>query len=80
MFNTQDLLQVGGRWNEGKHTLENPFQVSPTVTNHKKELLANHKKELLANHKKIAIFVFTIFHPLVSLSIVHLRLWNENCE
>ena len=24
VFNTQDLLQVGGRW---KHTLESPFQV-----------------------------------------------------
>ena len=28
VFNTQDLLQVGGRWDERKHTLDSPFQVT----------------------------------------------------
>ena len=29
MFNSQSLVQVGGRWNEVKQTLEHPFQVGP---------------------------------------------------
>ena len=29
VFNSQSLVQVGGRWNEVKQTLEHPFQVGP---------------------------------------------------
>ena len=28
MFNSQSLLQVGGRWSEYKQTLDSPFQVT----------------------------------------------------
>jgi len=47
VFNTQDLLQVGGRWNEGKHTLENPFQgvLAGIVYNGLRPLDMAHDKE-----------------------------------
>ena len=32
VFNSQSLVQVGGRWNEAHQTLDRPFQVGTITT------------------------------------------------